>query len=641
MSQTLYRKYRSQTFAELVGQDAVVRVLRNAIVRQRLSHAYLFCGPRGTGKTSVARIFAKALNCLNPREGDACGVCEHCLAVAGGNAVDVIEIDAASNRSVEDVEDLRKRVGYAPLKFRYKVYIIDEVHMISTHGFNALLKTLEEPPAHVVFCLCTTEANKLPVTILSRCIRFDFTRIAPAKLSAHLQAITAQEGLSLDEDAALELAELAEGSARDAISLLDQLTVYCSGRISLKDIRELFQLGDPALMGRMLEDLASGEPQRLLGSWEELAQAGMDASRFLLDLADALKHKHLEQPGGRWRHALEQVWKGLNLLKYDNFPALLVELTLLEAQAALIAPAAAPQGSARAAQSPPPEAEPQRSPARMPERQPPSAAAGQGAGARPAMQIQRSPARDALDPPRESPQAATQERQPTAQPPQSVPESRPQSTPPAASAAPQSALAATGSDNQSSLELWERFLAALERVSLTTYALLWQGVSGRFAGRELQLGFPQSARQQYAWVQEARHVQAIVDTAAGLLGHAVGLRIAVLGEEATQLTLREAGAATEARARPAPLPPGDLPDEIVYDSAARDDEPEGPGAAGGPADPRQGGPAGLSEAERMNRQIDAALPADPQPEQPRLLSADEAASLFEGAEILEDEDAEY
>ncbi len=664
MSQTLYRKYRSQTFAELVGQDAVLRVLRNSIVRGRLNHAYLFCGPRGTGKTSVARIFAKALNCLDPREGDACGVCENCLSVANGSAVDVVEIDAASNRSVEDVEDLRKRVGYAPLRFKYKVYIIDEVHMISTHGFNALLKTLEEPPSHVVFCLCTTESNKLPVTILSRCIRFDFTRIALPKLAAHLQAITAQEGLSLDEDAALELAELAEGSARDAISLLDQLTVYCSERITLKDIRELFQLGDPALMERIVAAISSGDPQALIGSWDELAQAGMDASRFLLDLAGALKQRHLAEPSGRWRMALEAVWKGLNLLKYDNFPALLIELTLLEAQAALTAPLAVAAGPGASAGAQPAQQNTVQShaPVRMPEgpsrmpaqstASPAASASGRVSPARAALQqqpVQSSPggpSRSAVHEEAPGPETQTTSSDPPAV--QSVRGSSPGDNQQSAVRAPGQASEGPASKHGSTaapggVEEWERFLAALERVSLTSYALLWMDVVGRFTPTDLLLSFPPTARQQYGWVQEARHIQAIVDTASRLAGRALGLRITILGDEASAMQLASAAPDAPLR-RPLPEPPGDLPDEIVYDSVPLEDAPQGPQRDDepGPAGrSRQPDPADLSDLERMGRQVDAALPVDGGLAEPQLLSADEAASLFEGAEILEDDNAEY
>ncbi len=296
MSQTLYRKYRSQRFDELVGQGSVTRILRNAIRRDRLSHAYLFCGPRGTGKTSVARIFAKALCCSDPQDGDCCGKCANCLSIAAGNAVDVIEIDAASRNKVEDIRDLRDKVGYAPLEYPYKIYIIDEVHMVTPQGFNALLKTLEEPPAHVKFLFATTEPHKLPITILSRCIRFDFQRIPQDELARHLIWIASEEGFSMGMEAGLLLSRLAEGSARDAISLLDQLTVYCEAEITVEAAQELFQLGDPRLPARVLELLKTGGRGELLEVWNGLVEQGADAGRFLVQVSEAVKLDYIAIP---------------------------------------------------------------------------------------------------------------------------------------------------------------------------------------------------------------------------------------------------------------------------------------------------------------------------------------------------------
>src|SRR5215470_12095211 len=200
-SQSLYRKWRSQTFSDLLGQEAVVRTLLNAVREGHLAHAYLFCGPRGTGKTSAARLLAKAINCANPRDGEPCNECISCLEISAGHSPDVIEIDAASNTGVDNIRDLRENVNLLGAGGRYKIYIIDEVHMLSTSAFNALLKTLEEPPAHVIFLFATTEAHKIPVTILSRCQRFDLRRLSLVQIKERLKAMCTQEGIACDEAA--------------------------------------------------------------------------------------------------------------------------------------------------------------------------------------------------------------------------------------------------------------------------------------------------------------------------------------------------------------------------------------------------------------------------------------------------------
>ncbi|MDR2687836.1 MAG: DNA polymerase III subunit gamma/tau [Oscillospiraceae bacterium] len=250
MYQVLYRKYRSPTFADVVGQDHVTTTLRRALATGRLSHAYLFTGPRGTGKTSCARILAKAVNCLEPRDGEPCNACELCRGIDSGSILDVIEIDAASNNGVDNIRDLRDETNFTPAQGKYRVYIIDEVHMLSAGAFNALLKTLEEPPSYVIFILATTEVHKLPATVLSRCQRFDFHRISAEDISKRLLYVAGQEGIALEPAAAMLLARVADGAMRDSLSLLDRCraegeavtAAYVAKCIGMADRRYLFEL---------------------------------------------------------------------------------------------------------------------------------------------------------------------------------------------------------------------------------------------------------------------------------------------------------------------------------------------------------------------------------------------------------------
>ncbi|MSQ10808.1 MAG: DNA polymerase III subunit gamma/tau, partial [Dehalococcoidia bacterium] len=259
----LYRKWRPQTLAQVVGQEHVTRTLLNALTAGKLAHAYLFTGPRGTGKTSTARILAKAINCQTSGHGEPCGECPMCLSIADGRAMDIVEIDAASNNSVDDVRELRERVGTSPAEARYRVYIIDEVHMLSKAAFNALLKTLEEPPPHVIFVLATTEVHGLPATILSRCQRYDFHRIPQQALATHLAHICQAEGLEFDPEALDLIARTAAGGARDAVSLLEQVEVAYGGNVTLAGAQEMLGItGDPravALIQSVAQrDLATG-----------------------------------------------------------------------------------------------------------------------------------------------------------------------------------------------------------------------------------------------------------------------------------------------------------------------------------------------------------------------------------------------
>ncbi len=259
MAQALYRKWRSRTFEEVVGQEHVTTTLRNALRDGRVAHAYLFSGPRGTGKTSTARILAKALNCAD-EESRPCNTCARCVAINEGRMLDLTEIDAASNNSVDDVRELREKVGFRPSEARYKVYIIDEVHMLSASAFNALLKTLEEPPPYARFVLATTEPHRIPATVLSRCQRFDFRRIHVAEIAAHLAHIAAEEGFQAEEAALHAIARSAQGCMRDAISLLDQMTSYGAETINLEQVQQVLGSVASGAVSAFVDGLATPRP---------------------------------------------------------------------------------------------------------------------------------------------------------------------------------------------------------------------------------------------------------------------------------------------------------------------------------------------------------------------------------------------
>lgn len=354
--QVIARKWRPQSFQDLIGQDHISTTLLNALRGDRLPQALLFTGVRGTGKTSTARILAKSLRCTNSKDYVPCGVCRDCLDVASGRAIDVVEIDGASNNGVDAIRELRESVGYMPSSGKYKIYIIDEVHMLSTAAFNALLKTLEEPPPHVVFILATTEAQKIPNTILSRCQRFDFRRIPSRQIAEQLKRICDAEGVKTNQDAVWSIARQADGSMRDSQSLLDQVITFSAGEITLSKVIEVLGLTDRQLVIDGVTSLVSRNPAMALGLVEKVNRSGVDPKIFAQDLLEEIRNalmvrlckddptRVVDLPDSEIQslsalanttseedlHTLfDMMLKGVNDLLRSSDPRLVLEMTLL------------------------------------------------------------------------------------------------------------------------------------------------------------------------------------------------------------------------------------------------------------------------------------------------------------------------
>lgn len=402
---SLYRKYRSQNFEEIVGQTHITTTLKNAISTNRIAHAYLFSGPRGTGKTSTARIFAKALNCEKGPTPEPCNECEICDSITRDVLFDVVEIDAASNRGIDDIRDIKEKVRVPPIQARYKVYIIDEVHMLSTPAFNALLKTLEEPPPNVIFILATTEAQRLLATILSRCQRFDFRRIPTHSIHDHLLKIAEKEKFKVDPDALNTIAATADGSLRDAISILDQLVSYSGGKVSSEHVSEVLGMIPGGELLSFIDALLESDAPRCFELFDQFFQEGKSVSLFVrlllehfrnvyfvhagmpVDTADLSLKAPLEAqakkiPNPLLVKLLDETAKVEERIRWENYPRIILEILIIKllhvlhsSDAEARPPSSAPRGRPAAAppakkspapSEPPPEPAAEHAPAPLP-----------------------------------------------------------------------------------------------------------------------------------------------------------------------------------------------------------------------------------------------------------------------------------
>ena len=314
----LYRKFRPQEFEDVKGQDHIVTTLKNQIKADRIGHAYLFCGTRGTGKTTVAKIFAKAVNCENPVEGSPCGECAICKAIANGSSMNVIEIDAASNNGVDNIRQIREEVTYRPTEGKYKVYIIDEVHMLSAGAFNALLKTLEEPPSYVIFILATTEAHKIPITILSRCQRYDFHRISIDTIAGRLMDLMIEEKVDVEEKAIRYVAKAGDGSMRDALSLLDQCIAFHLGEtLTYENVLEVLGAVDTEIFSRLLRQIISKDITGAIGTLDTLVDEGREMGQMVNDFTWYLRNLLLMQSSDDMEDVLDMSREHIETLKEE------------------------------------------------------------------------------------------------------------------------------------------------------------------------------------------------------------------------------------------------------------------------------------------------------------------------------------
>ena len=315
----LYRKWRPVSFEDVKGQDPIVQTLKNQITSERIGHAYLFCGTRGTGKTSIAKIYARAVNCEHPVDGSPCNQCPSCKSILAGTSMNVVEIDAASNNGVENIRDIREQVQYPPTEGKYRVYIIDEVHMLSIGAFNALLKTLEEPPSYVIFILATTEVHKIPITILSRCQRYDFKRISLETIAGRLRQLTEAEHIEVEDKALMYVAKAADGSLRDALSLLDQCVAFHYGKLlTYENVLDVLGAVDSGVFSGMFNAVIEGRTKDCITQLEEIVIQGRELGQFVTDFIWYLRNLLLVQSADDAEGLLDMSEENLKQLKEDS-----------------------------------------------------------------------------------------------------------------------------------------------------------------------------------------------------------------------------------------------------------------------------------------------------------------------------------
>ena len=328
----LYRKYRPSTFESMVGQENVTKILKNQIKSGKISHAYIFSGTRGTGKTSAAKVFSRAINCLNPKDGEPCNECEVCKNILEGNTTDVIEMDAASNNSVENIRQIRQEVVYATIDVKYRVYIIDEAHMLTTSAFNALLKTLEEPPANVVFILATTEQHKIPVTILSRCLRFDFNRISEDDIVSRLKIVLDEEKINYEEEAITFIAKLAEGGMRDALSILERCISEYQDVLKYEDVVRIVGAIDKQVINGIVEDIVNLNSVEAISKLDEVIKKGKDLRQVNYELTEEFLKRLIDskENSNLYAKIIDRLSKLDNDLRLTSKPAIIFKACIVE-----------------------------------------------------------------------------------------------------------------------------------------------------------------------------------------------------------------------------------------------------------------------------------------------------------------------